>query len=233
MVSYSKRNQSYQIGASSSSANLAISGCHSSTPIPFFISEASLFFSEVIWTDGSAPFLFGKSGFGVLANCSVYGTEATLFFSAGPVCSSFSAKFSMHFAGLGSTNQPAISFLFSSFLTFALTSHPALFSVFLLSESLWQELCSLCFCTIRQQWVPGHSLSLENDVAYDVPGGERYSCSLQLHVVSLLLSFVHSCLFSDWRSTVSSKYFDTQVFLISTEELVLSLVFVATDTAYC
>ena len=32
---------------------------------------------------------------------------------------------------------------------------------------------------------------------------------------------IHSRLFSDWRRTVSSKYFDTQVPSISTEELVL------------
>ena len=41
-------------------------------------------------------------------------------------------------------------------------------------------------------------------------------CSL-----SPLISRIHSCLFSDWRHTVSSKYFDTQVPSISTEELVL------------
>ena len=46
----------------------------------------------VLWTDDSVPFPFGKSGSGVLANCSLCGTEATLFFSAGPVCSSFSAE---------------------------------------------------------------------------------------------------------------------------------------------
>ena len=42
------------------------------------------------------------------------------------------------------------------------------------------------------------------------------SCSL-----SPRISRIHSCLFSDWRRTVSSKYFDTQVPSISTEELVL------------
>ena len=42
------------------------------------------------------------------------------------------------------------------------------------------------------------------------------SCSL-----SPLISRVHSRLISDWRRTVSSKYFDTQVPSISTEELVL------------
>ena len=36
----------------------------------------------VFWTDGS----------GVLANCSLCGTETTLFFSAGPTCSSFFAE---------------------------------------------------------------------------------------------------------------------------------------------
>ena len=41
-------------------------------------------------------------------------------------------------------------------------------------------------------------------------------CSL-----SLLIARIHSCLFSDWRCTVSSKYFDTHVPSISTEELVL------------
>ena len=46
----------------------------------------------VLWTDGSVPFSFGKDGSGVLANSSLCGTEATLFFSTGPVCSSFSAE---------------------------------------------------------------------------------------------------------------------------------------------
>ena len=41
-------------------------------------------------------------------------------------------------------------------------------------------------------------------------------CSL-----SPLISRIHSCLFSDWRRTVSSKFFDTQVPSISTKELVL------------
>ena len=46
----------------------------------------------VLWTNGSVPFPFGKSGCGVLANCSLCGTEATLSFLAGPVCSSFFAE---------------------------------------------------------------------------------------------------------------------------------------------
>ena len=42
-------------------------------------------------------------------------------------------------------------------------------------------------------------------------------CSL-----SPLISRIHFCLISDWRRTVSSKFFDTQVPSISTEELLLT-----------
>ena len=38
---------------------------------------------------------------------------------------------------------------------------------------------------------------------------------------SPLISCIHCSFFSDWRHTVSSKFFDTQVPLVSTEELVL------------
>ena len=46
----------------------------------------------VLWINCSVPFPFGKGGLGILANCSLCGTEATFSFSAGPVCSSFSAE---------------------------------------------------------------------------------------------------------------------------------------------
>ena len=52
------------------------------------------------------------------------------------------------------------------------------------------------------------------------PDGEHYSCPLQFLVV-FLLPFVFTRLFSDWRCIVLSKFFDTQVSSISTEELVL------------
>ena len=45
-------------------------------------------------------------------------------------------------------------------------------------------------------------------------------CPLQSLVVSLI-SCIHSSLFLNWKHTVSLKFFDTQVSLISTEELVL------------
>ena len=180
----------------------------------------------VLWTDGSVP--FGKGGCGVLANCSLCGTEATLSFSAGPVCSSFSAEAWAILHALCWSRQHHKVCHFSSLLLLSdsrsvlatLSSPPP----FLLSQTLWQiwqELSSLS-CFIRLQWVPGHSFLPGNDTADELArrgallAPSAIPCSL-----SLLTSRIHSRLILDWRRTVSSKYIDTQVPSISTEELVL------------
>ena len=55
-------------------------------------------------------------------------------------------------------------------------------------------------------------------------GGVRYSCLLQSLVVSLLSPLVSTIFFfSDWRRTVSSKFFVTQLPSLSTKEFVLLL----------
>ena len=130
------------------------------------------------------------------------------------------------FAGLGSTNKPTTFFLFFSCITLVLSSSPCpLLHSFFLPQALWQiwqELCSLSFCSIRLQWIPRHSFLPGNDAADEharrgaLLAPSAITCSL-----SPLISRIHSCLFLDWRRTVSSKFFDTQVPSISTEELAL------------
>ena len=173
----------------------------------------------VLWTDGSVPFPFGKGGSDVLANCSLCGTAAPLPFSTGPVCvfRLKPAPFCMLFAGLGRTNKSAISLLSPSYLTLVLSSPPS----FLSSQTLWhiwQQLPSLCSSSIRLQWVPGYSFLPGIDAADELARWGVLLASSATHCsLSPLISRIHSSFFSDWRHTVSSKFFDTQVPSLSIE----------------
>ena len=134
------------------------------------------------------------------------------------------APFYVLFAGLGSTNKPATSLLLlsdSRSVLATVSSPPS----FLLSQTLWQiwqEVSSLFYCSIRLQWVPGHWFLPGNNSADELArrGALLAPSAIPCSLFALIYR-IHSRLFSDWRRTVSSKYFDSQVPSISTEELVL------------
>ena len=110
----------------------------------------------VLWTDGSVPFPFGRGGSGVLANCSLCGTEATLSFLAGPVCSSFSAEACAILHALcWSRQHHKVCHFFSLLLLSDSRSVLATFPPpFLLSQTLWQiwqEMFFFSSCSIRLQ----------------------------------------------------------------------------------
>ena len=75
-------------------------------------------------------------------------------------------------------------------------------------------------CSIRLQCVPGYSFLPGNNSADELARrGALLTPSAIPCNLSPLISRIYFSLFSDWRQTVSSKFFDTQVPSISTEEL--------------
>ena len=199
----------------------------------------------VLWTDGSVPFPFGKGGCGILANCSLCGTEAALSFSAGPVCSSFSAKACaiLHALCLSRQHQQVCHFSFlllsDSRSVLAALSYPP---SFLLSQSLWQiwqELSSLS-CSIRLQWVMDTHFYRGMTWPTSLPDGERYLRPPQSLVVSLLFPLVFTLVLS-WTGGVLSQQnslthrfprFPSRNLCPLVMLVVSSLVFAATDTAF-
>ena len=136
------------------------------------------------------------------------------------------ALFCTLFAGLGNTINSAIFLLFSYCLILVLSSPPCPF----LHLSFYLKLCGRsgrnCLLSppalSRYNGSPYTRFYWGNDTADELARrGALLAPSAIPCSPSPLISRVHSCLISDWRRTVSSKFFDTQVSSISTEELVL------------
>ena len=125
----------------------------------------------VLWTDGSDSFTFGKGGSGVLANCSFCGTKATLSFSAGPVCSSFSAEACAILHAICWSRQHHKVCHFSSLLLLSdsrCPRHPVLSSTFPVISYSVADLAGTVFCFLlfyQATMGPGHSFLPRNGTA--------------------------------------------------------------------
>ena len=100
----------------------------------FFLAKVRLAYLDsfpphnlVIWTDGSVR--------GVFTNCSFCGTEATLFFLAGPLGSSFSLEACVIQQALRNTNKSAITLLLLSDSRSVVNTLPSPLSSFYLKLS--------------------------------------------------------------------------------------------------
>ena len=180
----------------------------------------------VLWTDGSVSFLFGKCCSGVIANCSLFGTEATLSISAGPECSSCSAEACGILRALCWSRKHQQVCYFSSLLLLSdfcsvlstLSSSPS----FLLLQSLWHELSSLSSCSKRIKWVPGHLFLPGNDAVDELARrGALLVPSVIPCSLSLLLSLVSTLIFPQTIGILSHLNSSRQAPSISTEGLVL------------
>ena len=100
-------------------------------------------------------------------------------------------------------------------------SHPFLSSSFLLPQTLWLALFFLSSCSIRLQWVRGHSFLRGTTGLISWPDGEHYSRPQPSRVVPVLLSLVSTLVFSRTGSVLSHLNSSSQIPSFSTEELVL------------
>ena len=152
----------------------------------------------------SALFLFfGKGGSGVLANCSLCGTEATISFSADRVCSSFSAEICAILQALcwSRQHQQAISLLSDS-----LCPH---YCVFLLRLSFYLNFsgrkCLLSpHVLLDYNGSPDIRFSRGTTRLMSWPDGERYSCPLRSCVASRL-SLLFTLVFSRTGGVLSHR----------------------------
>ena len=199
----------------------------------------------VLWTDSSVPFVLVKAALVYFPTALAVALKPLSLFQQAQfvqACLLKPAPFGMLSAGLGSTNKSAISLLFSFYLILVLSSPPCP----LLHLSFHYKLFGTSDrnCLLSPPVLSGYNGSLDTCFSRGLtrlmsgPDGERYlhPCSF-----SLLLSLVSTLVFSWTGGIVSHRNSLTHRFLqfplknlcSLVKLIVFSLVYAATDTAYC
>ena len=211
-----------------------LSPCSRSDP-PLFLANVQL--SPILtlppqdlvrWTDGSVPFPFDKGSSGVLANCFLYGTEATLSFSAGRLCSSFSAEACaiLHALCWSRQHQQACHFSF-----FLLLSHSRPVLSYL---KLFGRNCLFCPPVLSDyNGSPDTRFSQGTTRLMSWTDRERYLRPPQSPAVSLLLSQTGGVLPHLNSLTRRLPRFPQRNLCSFVTPVVFSLVYAAMDTAFC
>ena len=186
----------------------------------------------VLWTDGSFP--FGKGGSGVLANCSLCGTEATLSFSAGPVCSSFSAEACaiLHALCWSRQHQQVCDFSSVLLLSDSFCSRRPVLSCYLKLCGRSGRNCLHSPVLSSYNGSPDTHFYRETTRLMSWPDGERYLRPPLFFVVSLLLSRTGDVL--SHRSILTQRFprFPSRNLCSLVMLAVSSLVLAAADTAF-
>ena len=183
------------------------------------------FSSLIIWYSGQTAlflFLLAKTAPAYLPTAFSVAPRSLFSFRQAQFVQVFLLKpapFCVLFAGLGSTIKCATSLLLLS------DSRSVLSSIFPSTTNFVADLAETAFSLnlfYQATMGPRHSFLPGNDAADELARrGALLAPSAMPCSVSPLVSRIHSCLISDWRRTVSSKFFDIPFASISTKELVL------------
>ena len=182
------------------------------------------------WTDGSVPNGLGRGGAGAHIHCNLCSSTVSLSYTTGASASSFTAETHAINRALDWCLSHQSLCSYKSLLLFS-DSKSVLMTLadppsYLIPQSLadtQQKLTTLSESKdIHFQWIPGHSSLPGNDLADNLAktGATLSTTDVPLSY-SPLISSIRLSLYSTWRNSISSKFFDHRVPAVSPEELSL------------
>ena len=182
------------------------------------------------WTDGSVPGRLGQGGAGIHIKCTKCVTATSLSFSTGLWATSYSAETFALLHALEwcishskTCNFNSITFFSDSLSVLSTLSTPL---PYLTPKSLSNTQSLLNSLSqskvVHLQWIPGHSSLPGNDLADSLAkaGASVDPSSISVSLTPLISSQRLS-LYTSWRRSVQSGFFQHQIPTVSPEELTL------------